>query len=109
MQRIVESTYNRQQEEAAARGLSPQASSPTASPSAAIYDEMLQDCRRKAGEATLDRLRKLCQRLSRPAAAGRDGDGEGEGAAMGEEETVIVSYHAALLGKAEGAANIYGG
>lgn len=73
---------------------------------------MLQDCRRKAGEATLDRLRKLCQKLSRPNADGDSGggmDGEGEDLMMSEEETVIVSYHAALLGKAEGAANIYGG
>lgn len=70
----------------------------------AIYVEMLQDCRRKAAEATLERLRKLCQR--RPRAAD-EVDEFGEG--MAEEETVIVSYHAALLGKAESAANIYGG
>lgn len=104
MQRIVESTYHQQE----AAGLSQQGpSSSSDTPSAAIYDEMLQDCRKKAGEATLDRLRKLCQRLSRPHADRHGGDGESE--AMGEEETVIVSYHAALLGKAEGAANIYGG
>ena len=77
--------------------------------SAAVYDEMLQDCRRKAGEATLDRLRKLCQRLGRPDAVGEGAGAEVEGLAMDEEETVVVSYHAALLGKAEGAANIYGG
>lgn len=75
---------------------------------AEVYDEMLRDCRRKAGEVTLDRLRKLCQGLSRPNADGRGG-GEDEGLMMSEEETVVVSYHAALLGKAEGAANIYGG
>ncbi|CAM9503182.1 unnamed protein product, partial [Scytosiphon promiscuus] len=105
MQRIVESTHHRQ----GATGFSPQESSSPASPPAAVYDEMLQDCRRKAGEATLDRLRKLCQTLSRPTGDRDDDDAAGEGAAMGEEETVIVSYHAALLGKAEGAANIYGG
>lgn len=108
MQRIVEST---RQGAAIAQDQPPPAAP---SPSAEVYDEMLQDCRRKAGEATLDRLRKLCQRLSRPNANGGDtGDngvgGEGEGLMMSEEETVIVSYHAALLGKAEGAANIYGG
>lgn len=113
MQRIVESTRQR---EAAATA----AAAPEQPPSAvAVYDEMLQDCRKKAGEATLDRLRKLCQKLSRPnadenggggAGEGRGGGGEAEGMmVMGEEETVVVSYHAALLGKAEGAANIYGG
>lgn len=71
----------------------------------AVYVEMLQDCRRKAGEATLERLRKLCQR--RPQAADEVDELGGEG--MAEEETVVVSYHAALLGKAESAANIYGG
>lgn len=99
MQNIVESTRQRQQEGNAAGPNQPAAS-------AEVYDEMVQDCRRKAGEATLDRLRKLCQRLSRPDARREGGE---EGLAMSEEETVIVSYHAALLGKAESAANIYGG
>eukprot|EP00752_Nemacystus_decipiens_P003041 g2819.t1 len=118
MQRIVEST--RQRAATIAENQPPQSAAAAAaaaaapSPSAEVYDEMLQDCRRKAGEATLDRLRKLCQRLSRSSADGGDNgggvDGEGgEGLMMSEEETVIVSYHAALLGKAEGAANIYGG
>lgn len=75
-----------------------------AAAAAAVYEEMLQDCRRKAGDATLDRLRKVCQKLGRPEAA----DAEGE-EGTGEEETVMLSYHAALLGRAEGAANIYGG
>lgn len=123
MQRIVESTRQRQQQRqeqsaaAAAADAAHDESPPTAaaepSPSAEVYDEMLRDCRRKAGEATLDRLRKLCQRLSRPGGDGENGGGtggsEGEGLMMSEEETVVVSYHAALLGKAEGAANIYGG
>ncbi len=99
MHRIVESTRQRQQAGKAADPNQPPAS-------AEVYDEMVQDCRRKAGEATLDRLRKLCQRLSRPDARG---EGSEEGLMMSEEETVIVSYHAALLGKAESAANIYGG
>ncbi|CAN0144006.1 unnamed protein product, partial [Discosporangium mesarthrocarpum] len=30
-----------------------------------VYEEMLRDCRRKAGEATLDCLRGLCQRQGR--------------------------------------------
>lgn len=64
---------------------------------------MLQDCRRKAGEATLDHLRRLCQRRG----GGVKGDEAME--VMGEEEALIVSYHAALLGRAEAAANIYGG
>ncbi|CAM9593874.1 unnamed protein product [Ectocarpus sp. 4 AP-2014] len=117
MQRIVDSTRQRQQQldpvKPPSAAAPPQASPPSStSPSAAVYDEMLQDCRRKAGEVTLDRLRKLCQKLSRPN-ANRDDDGGhmgGDGGtALGEEETVVVSYHAALLGKAEGAANIYGG
>lgn len=116
MQRIVDSTRQRQQQLDPVKPPSPAAppASPpsSTSPSAAVYDEMLQDCRRKAGEVTLDRLRKLCQKLSRPN-ANRDDDGGrmgGEGGtALGEEETVVVSYHAALLGKAEGATNIYGG
>lgn len=78
---------------------------------------MLQDCRRKAGEATLDRLRQLCQKLGRRgsgsgasgANGGGSGDTAGEEGIMEEEEMVMVSYHAALLGKAESAANIYGG
>lgn len=89
---------------------------------AAIYEEMLLDCRRKAGEATLDRLRKLCQKRARPTAGIGNGIGTADGgtasmnatteqgeAGIDEDETVIVSYHAALLGRAEGAANIYGG
>ncbi|CAN0150194.1 unnamed protein product, partial [Ectocarpus sp. 12 AP-2014] len=117
MQRIVDSTRQREQQlnpvKPPSAAAPPQASPPSStSPSAAVYDEMLQDCRRKAGEVTLDRLRKLCQKLSRPN-ANRDDDGGrmgGDGGtALGEEETVVVSYHAALLGKAEGAANIYGG
>lgn len=71
-----------------------------------VYEEMLEDCRRKAGEATLDRLRKLCQKLARP---GADEAGTTGGDGIGQEETVVVSFHAALLGRAEGAANIYGG
>ena len=115
MQRIVDNTRRRQNAATASTQPPAAAQSPSPSPSAEVYDEMLQDCRRKAGEATLDRLRKLCQRLSRPNVDGDDGSGtggmgdEGEGLMMREEETVIVSYHAALLGKAEGAANIYGG
>lgn len=124
MQRIVESTRQlQQQRQGATATATAAAAAATAAPSpsaeAEVYDEMLQDCRRKAGEATLDRLRKLCQRPSRPNAdrdvngdgggGGSGMGGEGEGLMMSEEETVIVSYHAALLGKAEGAANIYGG
>lgn len=72
-------------------------------PKTAIYEEMLLDCRKKAAEATLDRLRQLCQR------GGANVDGDEAAAMMGEEEPVIVGYHAALLGRSEDAANIYGG
>ena len=100
MQRIVDSIQ---------REPSPGQATAPAAPAAmaAVYEEMLQDCRRKAGEATLERLRKLCQRLGRPGAAGEVDELGAEG--MAEEETVVVSYHAALLGRAESAANIYGG
>lgn len=105
MQGIVESTQQEEQTSAAA-----------AAPTAAVYAEMLQDCRRKGGEATLDRLRKLCQRLAR--AGGNEGAGTGEAAIVAaaaadrdisEQEAVIVCYHAELLGRADSAANIYGG
>lgn len=72
-------------------------------PQTAIYEEMLLDCRKKAAEATLDRLRQLCQR------GGSKVEGDETAAMMGEEEPVIVGYHAALLGRSEDAANIYGG
>ncbi|CAM9571419.1 unnamed protein product, partial [Choristocarpus tenellus] len=67
-----------------------------------VYSEMLQDCRKKAGDVTLDCLRQLCQRRGR-ADVGED---IGKG---GDEEVVAVCYHAVLLGKAESGANIYGG
>lgn len=74
-----------------------------------VYEEMLNDCRRKAGEATLDRLRRLCQRKGSGGAGAGGMMGELDECGLGEEETIMVSYHAALLGRAEGAANIYGG
>lgn len=77
-------------------------SSAGSDPKIAIYTEMLHDCRRKAGEAVLARLRQLCQK------GGGDADGEDVMMMMMGEE-VIVSYHAALLGRAEDAANILGG
>lgn len=75
-----------------------------------VYEEMLNDCRRKAGDATLERLRRLCQKKGGGYGTGGGGgmDEVDEGG-LGDEETVIVSYHAALLGRADGAANIYGG
>ena len=106
MQSIVEST---QQEERTAPAA---AAAAAAAATAAVYAEMLQDCRRKAGEATLDRLRKLCQRLARAGADGTSGIGDAVAAAdrdIAEQEAVIVCYHAELLGRAESAANIYGG
>lgn len=108
MERAVESMTQHHDRQQQAQSASAEAGK------AEVYREMLQDCRRKAGEATLDRLRKLCQLLARPnedVALGGDTSGDGlDGVkAMREEETVVASYHAALLGKAEGAANIYGG
>lgn len=108
MQSIVESA---QQEEHLAPAA---AAAATAAATAAVYAEMVQDCRRKAGEATLDRLRKLCQRLARAGADGTAGVGDAAAAAaadrdIAEQEAVIVCYHAELLGRAESAANIYGG
>lgn len=78
------------------------------SPNSSVYEEMLNDCRRKAGEATLHHLRRLCQRKgSSVSSSGKGGELDEDG--LGDEETIIVSYHAALLGRADGAANIYGG
>lgn len=96
MQEIAHSV--RQKQEHAGDRLSAAA----AADKAAVFQEMLDDCRRKAGDATLDRLRRLCHKHGSAATEQADDSTE-------EGETVLVSYHASLLGRAEGAANIYGG
>lgn len=112
MQAIVDSTRRQRVESRLTNEATTGDDDATANNSAhtSVYEEMLNDCRKKAGEATLDRLRQLCQRKGSAGAAGAGGmEGDLDEGGLGEEETVMVSYHAVLLGRAEGAANIYGG